>query len=266
MFMVYIILLIITLFLLIPLAIKWRVKLKIVVPWAVAMWLLGCGTAKVMSGLWPELSVCWLLLFEVFQTVLVSAICVLFFFYRDPERTPPEIERSIVSPADGTIVYIKEIENGEFPFAVKGRKKVSLKEFTQTDFLPGKGIHIGIEMNFLNVHVNRTPIKGKVTYFASVHGKFKSLRKLESLLENERAFTIIEGDDLKLGVVQIATRLVRRIVSYVKVGESLQKGQRFGMIKFGSQVDVLIPAENNIEVLVKKGNEVKAGETILATY
>ncbi len=89
---------------------------------------------------------------------------------------------------------------------------------------------------------------------------------MSSLLENERVFTIIENDEIKVGIVQIASRLVRRIIPYVKEGDNVQSGQRIGFIRFGSQVDVLIAAKDRISIEIKPDDDVKAGISVIATY
>ena len=187
----------------------------------------------------------------------------MFFFFRDPERDPPQREELIVSPADGTVVYIKEVEDGKFPFAVKNNNTIPLTEFTREELIPDRGIQIGIAMNYLNVHVNRSPIRGVVRMVQAVPGKFASLKHLQSLLENERALLVFENENLKVGIVQIASRLVRRIVSYVDEGQEVEQGKRVGMIKFGSQVDVLLAHRDDLEIHVEVGQEVTAGETVL---
>jgi phosphatidylserine decarboxylase len=202
----------------------------------------------------------------VFQSVIISALAILLFFFRDPERIPPLNEKSILSPADGTILYIKRIEKGEFPFAVKGRNKIPLSEFTQGEVISENGIQVGIGMNFLNVHVNRAPIDGRVIKLKRIPGNFFSLRHLNALLENERVVTIIEGDGIKVVIVQIASRLVRRIVSCVEEGYRVARGERIGAISFGSQVDLLFDAKKDLRLHVKEKEEVKAGISIIATY
>ena len=199
-------------------------------------------------------------------TGLATIVTILAFFFRDPERLPPSGERIILSPADGTVLYIKKIQRGEFPFAIKGRNKISLKEFVEEDFFPGSGYQIGIGMNLLNVHVNRTPIKGKVVYSKKVQGGFSTLRNLDSLLKNERVITIFDRGEIRVGVVQIASRLVRRIVSYLKEGDEAEKGERMGMIRFGSQVDLLIPAKPGLQIEVREKEEVLAGLSVIASY
>jgi phosphatidylserine decarboxylase len=261
--MIYFYLLILSAILIIPPGIKWEIKRNIVFPWFIFMWLVVGSTTYLF---FPDHSLFFTLLIAFFQIYTISALTLAGFFYRDPERTPNAKNRSILSPADGTVIYIKKIEKGEFPFAIKGRKKIPLKEFTQNELIPNQGLQIGIAMNFLNVHVNRNPIKGKIESITRIPGKFLSLRKLSSLLENERVLTIINGKEIRLGVVQIASRLVRRIVSYVNEGEDIEIGQRMGVIKFGSQVDVLMPEIDNLKICVELNQEIKAGMTVIAQY
>ena len=121
-------------------------------------------------------------------------------------------------------------------------------------------------MNILNVHVNRSPIEGKIIFHKRTKGKFISLRRQESEILNERVTTVIGNGTLRVGVIQIASRLVRRIVSYVREGDSLDIGQRLGAIVLGSQVDVVIPELENLKMEVKPGDEVKAGVSVIARY
>jgi phosphatidylserine decarboxylase len=200
------------------------------------------------------------------QSVLISIAGLLICFFRDPERNPPKDRNSILSPADGEIVYIKKINKDEFPFAIKKRNHIPLSELTRNDFISCGGYQVGIGMNFLNVHVNRSPITGQVMQLNKIRGKFESLRKIKSLLENERVSTVIQGDKMSVCVVQIASRLVRRIISYIDTGHLVKSGQRIGMICFGSQVDVLIPNGKDLKILVKEKDEVKAGLSIIAKY
>ncbi len=261
--MTYLLLIFITSALLIPLGIKWEIKLRIVIPWVILVAVMECISIYVI---FPNLSMIYQLFIGAAQAVTVTFTVMLILFFRDPERTPPLQEKVIVSPADGTVLYVKEIRKGVFPFSVKGKKEISLKEFTEEEFIPDRGIQIGIAMNFLNVHVNRTPIEGKIVRLKRVPGRFFSLKKVSSLLENERLFTIVDGDAIRVGIVQIASRLVRRITPYVKEGDNVQIGQRLGVIRFGSQVDLLIPIGRKLRIVVRPKDEVTAGISILATY
>lgn len=187
-----------------------------------------------------------------------------FMFFRDPERESPERADAILSPADGHVLYVKKIKPGDIPVSAKKGLPMKLSEFAETDIL-SRGIYlIGIAMSVMNVHVNRTPIAGKIHSIKRTPGKFISLKKEEALAENERVTTIIDNGRFKIGVIQIASRLVRRIVIYVREGEQVSFGQRIGKIKFGSQVDVVIPHMDFLKMNVKPGDDVTAGTSILA--
>jgi phosphatidylserine decarboxylase len=120
-------------------------------------------------------------------------------------------------------------------------------------------------MNFLDVHVNRAPIEGKIIFLKHIKGLFISLRKKEAIIKNERVLTVINNDSMMIGIVQIASRLVRKIVPYIKEGTFIQKGERIGLIRFGSQVDVIIPDLKNIQIKVIPKDKVKAGISIIAS-
>lgn len=242
---------------------KWELKVRHYLPWSLFMSALSGLSIYGLSQVLPNVpALLWLI--PILVIAIVASIgAIMYFFFRDPERTSPHRDDQIVSPADGTVVYVKEIEDGRFPFAVKNNNTIPLSEFAQADLVPERGLQIGIAMNYLNVHVNRSPIRGAVRMVQAIPGKFASLKHLESLLENERALLVFENEHYKVGIVQIASRLVRRIVSYVEEGQTLAQGDRVGMIKFGSQVDLLIPYREDLDVQVEVGQEVTAGETIL---
>ena len=229
------------------------------------MTILGLAILFLLERSFPESGILLKLVVSTFVPVLISVLATAYLFFRDPERIPPQKKDIILSPADGKIIYIKEILNGDFPMAVKGKNKIPLSEFTGEDFLSGRGIQIGIEMTYIHVHVNRSPVDGEVVKIKRLPGQFNSLKHLSSLLENERVFTQINSEKIKLGVVQIASRLVRRIESYKKVNEKVLIGERIGIIKFGSQVDLIID-KPDIKIITKVGDEVKAGLSILAEY
>ncbi len=262
----YAITILLTVVLFFLLGMKWQIDRKLAFSWSVFLAALGCLTTKWISNAFPDLPFIAVLGIALLQSAAVSALAILYFFYRDPERACECNENEIVCPADGKVVYIKEIKNGEFPFAVKNSKKIPLNEFTQAGIAFQNGVQIGISMNFLDVHVNRAPITGKISTLKRIPGEFKSLRKIKSLLENERVITVIDGDGTNVGVVQIASRLVRRIVPFVSAGDAIAKGAKLGAIRFGSQVDVLIPAGSKTRILVEENQIVKAGVTIIATF
>jgi phosphatidylserine decarboxylase len=244
---------------------KWELNTKKSIPWSVLMVSLGTIILFFLNNEFSQLNLTVRIITAVFIPVFISVLTIAYFFFRDPDRTSPQAEDAILSPADGKIIYIKEIINGEFPIAVKGKNKIPLSEFTSENFISGKGIQIGIAMTYLHVHVNRAPIDGKIVRIKRVPGLFNSLKHISSLLENERVFTQINSERINLGIVQIASRLVRRIDSYKKENEKVSIGERIGIIKFGSQVDLLIDKQD-IKINAKVGDEVKAGLTILAEY
>ncbi len=193
----------------------------------------------------------------------VSIICTgIWRFYRDPKRAIKSGKDDIVCPADGQIIYIKKLNKGETPFSVKGKNISKLEEITKTEILHEPCFLIGIVMTVFDVHVNRTPIKGRVILNKHINGKFLSLKSGESDIENERATIVIENEENKVGVVLIASKRIRRIVSFVKEGQLLEKGERLGVIKFGSQVDLIIPQRYRVNSEV--GEQVFGGETIIA--
>jgi phosphatidylserine decarboxylase len=246
--------------------IKWELDRKFAFPWAIFMGILSCTTIALVKSAGYNLHLLQLLFIGGSQAVILSLIAVLIFFFRNPKRTPPAQDGIIISPADGIVKYVKEIHNNEFPFALKNRNAIPLSEFAGSDIITDNGIQIGIGMSLLDVHVNRSPIAGKISFLRRIPGAFNSLKKINSLLENERVAAIIEGRGIKIGIVLIASRLVRRICIDVAEGEEVNLGQRIGMIRFGSQVDVLILMSKTLKVNVKPGDKVKAGASVLAKF
>lgn len=265
--MIYLIAFLASIFLLIALAHKWELEKNMVIPWSILMGCLACLTLFLLNQLSnTNFSQAIKVIVTTLPTIFISTIAILLLFFRDPERTPPKQDGVIVSPADGTIKYVKEVKNGEFPFALKGKRRVPLSEFTDGEIIKDRCMQIGIGMSLMDVHVNRSPINGTISLLKRIPGKFKSLKKISSLLENERAVAVIEGEKIQIGLVLIASRLVRRISFYLKECEQAHIGQRIGMIRFGSQVDVLIPMTKSLEINIRLGDKVKAGTSILATH
>jgi phosphatidylserine decarboxylase len=197
-------------------------------------------------------------------TIALGAAAVLYRFYRDPERTPPERQDVIVSPADGEVVYVRESVGGVLPVSTKQGRRYALTELTKTPFAVDEAVVIGIALSFLDVHVNRSPVAGRVTLVRRFPGRFGSLRDPQTIFENERATLLLDRGDVTIGVVQIASRLVRRIVSFVTEGEQVELGTRIGVIRFGSQVDVVLPQRDDLDVRVAAGDRIRAGESIVA--
>lgn len=202
---------------------------------------------------------------ELVIVLVVGAVSVLGLFYRDPKRVPPAKKGIIVSPADGRIIYIRKIEAGKIPSAIKGKHNIPLDELAKVNLL-NSGYIIGIVMSILNVHVTRSPISGKIVLDKHTKGKFLSLKKGESEVLNERNTVVIDTASYKIGVVEIASRLVRKIDSYIDEGEFVDIGKKLGMIKFGSQVDIILPEIPGIRIVVAEGAQVRGGTTIIAEY
>lgn len=202
-------------------------------------------------------------IFLITQVLFYVGI-ILFLFFRDPQRTPPNEKNVLVSPADGTVIYIKKIPADiTLSSEKKGRKSV-FDELRTTKLGKQELLQVGISLLFTDVHINRAPMSGVVTLICHKPGKFLSLRNQDAIDLNERQTILIENDDIAIGLVQIASRLVRRIESYIKQNEKIEIGQKIGMIKFGSQVDIFIPYEKIIDLRVKVGQYLYAGETIIA--
>jgi phosphatidylserine decarboxylase len=205
------------------------------------------------------------------RTVLVAGLALALSFavlawrfYRDPERRPPAGDGLIISPADGEVLYVREARDGVLPVATKHGRDYALTELTKTPLRADDSIVIGIAMSFLDVHVNRAPIAGRVTLRRHFPGRFGSLGKPGIVFENERATTVIEGSGLEVAVVQIASRLVRQIAGFVEPEDEVALGQRIGVIRLGSQVDVVLPKRPGLEIAVTPGQRTYAGKSVLA--
>jgi phosphatidylserine decarboxylase len=253
----------IALFLIIPPAFKWEIKQRIAIAGAVAFGLCSGVVSFVVDGIYP-IAPAGQFALQGSTTVMMALVAAALMFYRDPERTAPEGTDTIMSPADGMILYVKRIKNGKVPLSTKKRHTFRIDELAGTGALDHGVYLVGIGMNILNVHVNRAPVQGKVKLIRPMPGAFISLKIKDAILQNERRTTVIDNGDYVIGVIQIASRLVRRIESYVHEGQSVYKGERIGMILFGSQVDLVIPLFDNLDIAVKPGDSVKAGESVIA--
>lgn len=172
---------------------------------------------------------------------LILTTFVLYFF-RDPERFIMDKENGVIAPADGKVIEIEKVFDNDF--FQEGAYKIS------------------IFMNVFNVHVNRIPYGGKVRKIRYSPGAFYSADSEKGALYNEKCETLIESDSgIKIVFVQVAGLIARRIVNWLEIGDSVSKGQRFGLIRFGSRVDIFVPVD--ISMAVEKGAKVRAGETIL---
>ena len=196
----------------------------ILTPFLLALAWLGLGLIA-----WPSYFIVHVSAFSIL--ILVSLF--FLFFFRDPERDiPPE---GIVSPADGRVQFIEH---------------------------KGNTVRVGVFMNINDVHVNRAPISGKVVDIRHIFGSYIPAFRKDSE-RNERTYITLETPIGTVEVVQIAGALVRRIVTYVNEGDYVRKGQRIGMIRFGSRVDVIMPSDR-VKVIAEKGDRVRAGESVIA--
>lgn len=191
---------------------------------------------------------------------------VLIRFWRDPERVPPEKAGVVLSAADGEVAYVWNLAEDSATVVSKGGRNYRLDELTGTNLATGAVSVIGVGMSLLDVHVNRCPISGQVKLMKRITGQFRSLGKSEAPFVNERLTTVIESDSLNVAVVQIASRLVRCIQSYLEMGEAVSAGQRLGMIRFGSLVAIVIPTREDVQIEVIPGDRVRAGISVLARY
>lgn len=205
-----------------------------------------------------------LLCFSISGTILAGFFIVLWVFFRDPERISPEEPDVIVSPADGKIVYIREIEKGVVPSVIKGKKCIELKEIAKIN-LPDDtdGYIIGICMSILDVHVTRSPLEGTIVFLKSFVGDVFSPKSWKSEVYNPRTTLAINNDTIQLIIVEIGTPYVSKILSFFKVGDIVKKGQRIGKITWGSQVDIIIPTKC-VDILIEEGDLVCSGETLIA--
>lgn len=176
-------------------------------------------------------------------------------FFRDPERVTPREESFIVAPADGLITLISAVTPPREMTGDDGSGLPGLADGTVT--------RVSIFMSVFDVHINRTPISGTIRRVIYIPGKFLNADLDKASEENERQHFVVErGDGVRVGFTQIAGLVARRIVPFVKAGDIVASGQRIGLIRFGSRVDVYLPAGTEPRVLI--GQRVVAGETVLA--
>ena len=256
---------VLALLIIIPLAYKWELNIKVVSISAIIIGLF-VGLVINIAAKCFYMALPMKVISSFILIILFSISVLLIRFFRDPDRVPPKGQNLILSPADGLIKYIKHVEKGEIPMSSKRRESVKLSSPLTDIFTDGQGYLIGIGMTFLDVHVTRTPINGKLTYFEHIPGKFISLKRDDAPYKNERVIEIVENDKLRVGFIQIASRLVRRIISYVNLGDELDLGQRIGVITFGSQVDIVLPKLPGLEIKVALGQQVYAGRSIIAEF
>jgi phosphatidylserine decarboxylase len=200
----------------------------------IALALAAAGyTAALLRRSWTL----WLMAF-----VLTLLVLWVAYFFRDPERTGPRGEQLVISPADGRVIDIREVD--------------------EPTFIHGRAIKISVFMNVFNVHVNRYPVSGRVEYVHYSPGKFLNAAVDKASLENEQMSVGVQGVKHKVLFRQIAGLVARRIVTYSRVGDDADQGERMGLIRFGSRVDVFVPVGSTVKVQL--GETPVAGTTVLA--
>lgn len=196
-------------------------------------------TALLFIFTWPPLG--W---------IMVGITIWVLAFFRDPKRTTPKDDKYIVAPADGLVTLIMRVPP---PPELAGVEGLNDTEMTR----------VSIFMSVFDVHINRTPIAGSVKRVAYIPGKFLNADLDKASEENERQHFLVErSDGVRVGFTQIAGLVARRIMTFVKEGDSVGVGQRVGLIRFGSRVDVYLPAGTGSKIV--KGQRCVAGETIIA--
>lgn len=195
------------------------------------IYLIGLGFITLLIFFWKS------------YAALIPFILFIFvgFFFRNPKRDIPLQPDLVVSPADGVVMSVEKV--------------------IENRYIQAEAIRIRIFLNIFNVHVNRTPVAGTVGFQEYRPGKFLAAYKNEAAQLNEQNLIGFQDGDFRVLVSQIAGLIARRVVSWVKPGDTLQRGERFGLIKFGSCTEVYLPS--NVQVEVKKGDRVKGGETII---
>jgi phosphatidylserine decarboxylase len=177
-------------------------------------------------------------------TWLIAAVFVFItlfmaYFFRDPDRVAPTEHGIVVSPADGRVTRVSPLVNGESDSSTL----------------------VSIFLSPLDVHINRSPIAGKVTNVTYKSGKFLMATSVDSSIVNEQNLLTIAGDDVTIVCKQIAGVLARRIVCWKKQGDQVALGERIGLIKFSSRTDLILPS--NVEINIQEGDRVRGGETII---
>ena len=202
----------------------------IIIAWLLALGALWIGSMRHSAG-WYIAAV----------PLVIIALWVVYFF-RDPERTGDRGEQLVVSPADGLVVMVTDVE--------------------EPSFIAGMATRISIFMSVFDVHVNRYPVNGIVKYLQYNKGLFLHAAHEKASLDNEQMSVGIESGSRRILVRQIAGLVARRIVNYAKAGDKAEQGVRMGIIRFGSRVDVFIPTDSAVKIEV--GKRTVAGTTVLA--
>ena len=180
----------------------------------------------------------------IFFTIMLALGVLIVRFFRVPTRVINKVDDGVLSPADGTIVYVGTAFEHEY--------------------FKDERLKISIFMSINNVHVNSYPITGEITYMAYHPGKYAVAKLPKSSVDNEHNTIVVRNEETEILFRQIAGFVARRIISYPEIGDNVEQGEEVGMIKFGSRVDVFLP--KNATVAVSKGDKVVSKKTVLAYY
>jgi phosphatidylserine decarboxylase len=199
---------------------------------------------------WPDAEIALPLRISGWLAATALAVCglLIVWFFRDPPRQIPTEVDLVVSPADGKIVAIDDIED---------------------DFVGGPAVRIGIFLSIFNVHINRAPVAGRVIGVRYQAGKYLNALRPESARENEQVAVRMQETAApyrRFVIRQITGAIARRIVCWLKPGDELARGEQFGMIKLGSRTELILPREAGLKIRTKIGDKVKAGKSVLAAY
>ncbi len=211
-----------------------RIHNKLPVAWeGIPFIIIGIGFTSILLIInWESLAI-----------PLAVLTLLTIYFFRDPERTYVTNEKAVLTPADGKIISIDKLNNGDNHFQ-------------------DRAIKISIFMSIFNAHINRIPIRGKIAQLSYHPGKFFSANRDKASLYNEHNIVTLETyNRKKIVFVQIAGLIARRIACWVKKGDYVETGQRFGLIRFGSRLEVYLPHDSTL--MVEKGGKVKAGQTVI---
>ena len=220
---------------------RWRDRLPF------ARW----GLAELQLFGWPLLALTILAAIYIWYLTLALGIllCLVVYFFRDPPRRVPAGQGVIVSPADGKITEVAHLEHEEF--------------------IGGPAVRISIFLSIFNVHLNRSPVHSRVIALRYSPGKFLNAMRPDSALKNENTWIGLEEESpphRRLIVRQISGAIARRIVCNLRPGEIVERGHKFGMIKFGSRTDLILPHTQDLKLEIKVGDRVKAGSTIIGKW
>jgi phosphatidylserine decarboxylase len=206
----------------------------------------GARELALFGGLLLTLAVLGYLAHPLVSLPFLVLLVFVFSFFRDPERKPPPGDAAAVAPADGTVTDIEEVD--------------------EPHFLGARALRVGIFLSVFNVHVNRAPLDGTVRKVVYRKGRFLDARDPRCRTENEWNLVGVEGARGPFAIRQVTGFIARRIVCPVREGDPLVRGQRMGMIKFGSRTELLVPVGARVKVETAVGAKVKGGETVILRY